>query len=278
MDCVICNKWIKHPKNWIRHCNTKGHIKKALLQNINNQKSTNSQPVVNQKTLKSQPESTESQPITNQKSTNNQPEKYGSCEWCNKNFKHKQSYYRHIKYRCKKKPQPTTTTIINNITNNDNRQVVNQVHINVYGKEDFKSIMNKKLLKELEDLEEFESSGIPLARKLIPIMYNTNPNNTVQIPNMNQPYCLTMGEDYIWKKEPVEPIINEIIRKLPGHTRKMFTKYYKETKHEYDSLKEWLKSKVGGNKILNKLKGSCGNPEDRKQIEKIIKATLWNNK
>jgi len=278
MDCVICNKWIKHPKNWIRHCNTKGHIKKALLQNINNQKSTNSQPVVNQKTLKSQPESTESQPITNQKSTNNQPEKYGSCEWCNKNFKHKQSYYRHIKYRCKKKPQPTTTTIINNITNNDNRQVVNQVHINVYGKEDFKSIMNEKLLKELEDLEEFESSGIPLARKLIPIMYNTNPNNTVQIPNMNQPYCLTMGENNNWKKEPVEPIINEIINSLPRNTRKMFTQYYKETKHEYDSLGEWLKSKVGGNKILNKLKESCGNPEDRKQIEKIIKATLWNNK
>jgi len=265
MNCDICNKLIKHPKNWIRHCNTKKHIRLAIQvsQGITE---------VSQKVSQSNPEVSQSNPEVSQKVSQSitnsitDTTKHFDCKYCDKTFNKKNNMYRHMKHYCKEKPQ--ATTIINNTTNN----IVHQhVHINIYGQEDFSKIMNKLTYDSVKDLD-----GIELARKLIPIMWNTAPNNTVQIPNMNQPYALTMGVNGIEKKS-LSPIIEEIINGLPYHIRKMFHNYYKQTKHEYENVVEWLKEKSVGNRIINDFKKMCKDEKIGKEIKKIIKATLYNN-
>ena len=271
MNCDICNKWIKYPKNWIRHCNTKGHIKKSI--HISQGTTEVPQKVPLSTTKRTQvpqkvPLSTTEVPQNLQ----NENIKSFCCKYCDKPFNHKNHMYRHMKHYCKEKQQGTT--IINNTTNNNNTNniVQNILNINVYGDEDFTKIMNSVTFELVKDLD-----GIELARKLIPIMYNTNPNNNIKITNMKQPYCLTLGEDREWIKKSVDPIIQEIINKLPLNVRRMFHQYFKQTRHEYETTTEWLKEKAKGNKLINDFKKMCKDDKIGKELKKVIKATLYNN-
>ena len=123
--CEVCDKVVKYRTNWNRHCQTKKHLEMEKMDKshpITNQQPTNNQPVTNQ-----QP--TNNQPVTNQQPTSNQPVEdnnvFGRCLYCNKGFKHNQSYYRHMKHRCKLRPRQETNQTVNNInttntTNNNN--------------------------------------------------------------------------------------------------------------------------------------------------------------
>jgi len=81
-NCTSCNFHTNHKPNFERHLKTKKHIE-----------STKSQPKVNQK-------STFSQPKVNLFNEQDLPQ--FQCHYCFKNFKFKQSMYKHIKYTCKK--------------------------------------------------------------------------------------------------------------------------------------------------------------------------------
>ncbi len=82
-NCLSCDYHTNFKGDYTRHLKTKKH-----------EKSTKSQPLVNQK-------STFSQPLVNilQKPSDKATFK---CKYCDKNFKFKQSMYKHIKYTCKK--------------------------------------------------------------------------------------------------------------------------------------------------------------------------------
>jgi len=278
MDCEYCKKSFKYQSKWIRHCETKKHIKKVCEAEADSQKLAKVSQV-------SQKVSQVSQKVSQKLAKVSQEEKqpglflgspiesfYGYCKYCDKGFKHKSSLSKHQNHRCSERPQQGTTIINNNYDQRKTQVIHQHVHINVYGKEDFSSIMDDKMYNILKELE-----GIPMAQKMITHMYNVAPNNTVQITNMNQPYCLTMGEDNTWEKHYLPPIIEEIRKQLPRNTRKMFTQYYKQTKHEYDNLNDWIKSKKEGNRIINELKEMCKDKTQKKAIENIIKATLYNN-
>ena len=83
--CLSCQYITNRKQNFQRHLESKKH-----------KESTKSQPLVNQK-------STFSQPLVNQKSTflNEMKSPQFQCKYCKKNFKFKQSMYKHIKYVCK---------------------------------------------------------------------------------------------------------------------------------------------------------------------------------
>ena len=81
-NCEPCGFHTNHKPNFERHLKTKKHIESTKSQQLVNQKSTFSQPKVNIS------EEQETSPF--------------QCKYCFKNFKFKQSMYKHIKYTCKK--------------------------------------------------------------------------------------------------------------------------------------------------------------------------------
>ena len=81
--CVRCNYCTNRKQNFQRHLESKKHIESTKSQHLVNIKSTFSQPKVN--ILSNIDKSHEYQ-----------------CHYCSKNFKFKQSMYKHIKYSCKK--------------------------------------------------------------------------------------------------------------------------------------------------------------------------------
>ena len=92
-NCLSCDYHTNLKGDYTRHLQTKKHKKSTKSQSLVNQKSTESQSLVNQK-------STKSQPLVNIfYADDNQPN--FRCKYCNKNFKFKQSMYKHMKYVCK---------------------------------------------------------------------------------------------------------------------------------------------------------------------------------
>ncbi len=261
MECIICNKWIKYKKNWIRHCSGQGHIKRAILQNDSDHKVIQSDPKSDPKSIKSDPKVIISDP----------KKKMYNCDYCSKTFTKKTNKYRHQRTACKVKKEQQATTIINNNTTNNtnnNTQVIhNHVHINVYGNEDFSKLMSPEFFEELKSL-----TGLRRQDKMITHMYTAAPNNTARIPNMNQPYCITMGEEGEIKQS-LKPVIENILEQLPENTEQMFINYIKALPN-YFAKKSAL---VIYNEILKELKESISNATKRKEIEKIIKAALYNN-
>jgi len=82
-NCLSCDYHTNFKGDYTRHLKTKKHEKSTKSQHLVNQKSTFSQPKVNLL-----------------EETNNTP--LFKCKYCDKNFKFKQSMYKHIKYTCKK--------------------------------------------------------------------------------------------------------------------------------------------------------------------------------
>ena len=92
--CNYCDYDAKVKSSYDKHLKTKKHENKKLEYLGVNQKSTKSQPRVNQK-------STKSQHFEDISQEDNFESKF-KCKYCEKNFKFKQSMYKHIKYTCKK--------------------------------------------------------------------------------------------------------------------------------------------------------------------------------
>jgi hypothetical protein len=215
--CEICDTTVKYGQNWSRHLKTKKHLKNLKNSKVN-QESTNSQPIVNQ-------ESTKSQPIVNQESTNSQPVEdinlYRRCIYCNKGYKHKQSYYLHIKHRCKLKPSQETTQIINNTTNNSNNsnnnidntlnQTVNnnnQITLNVYGQE---TIPNNFLTLEL--LEKLKLCNGDLSKTYLllndELYLKPKKNNNIKYTNIQSEYCQILSKNNDWILKRLLEVMNE---------------------------------------------------------------------
>ena len=69
MNCDICNKWIKYPKNWNRHINSKVHIRKTIIDAKMERPHGNGENV---------PECPQMSPIVPKKRIR----KYVNCEYC----------------------------------------------------------------------------------------------------------------------------------------------------------------------------------------------------
>lgn len=169
-----------------------------------------------------------------------------------------------LKEQLKELRKENTTTI-----NNTQNIVINN-NINNFGHEDFSAIMDTETFDEMKELK-----GLPLAKKMIKSMYNTAPNNTVQIPNMNQPFCMVKSNDK-WEKEYLPPIIREIKEKLPEHISNIFANYITKTNDGKDYFTKKT-NRIDANKIVKELTELCKNKNQEKEIENIIKATLYNN-
>ena len=287
MNCNICQKWISHQNNWIRHTKTKRHIKLSENNSQDNSQPKNNSQDNSQLKNNSQNNSQDNSQDNNQKF-------YGRCEWCNRTFKHQQSLSKHKRYRCKNVPirnkqnmednsceehhnekHEKTAQVINNTTNNttNNTQVIHQhIHINVYGKEDFSKILNERTFDALLDMKRR-----PRALKLITDMYGKAPNTSIHYPNMNQPYAMVKVDVNRWDKQYLPPLITEIIEKLPLTVSCMFVKYFNETKHEYVDEFDWLNDVKRGDKIVKDITAMIKDPKTKKDLECHLKATLYNN-
>jgi hypothetical protein len=271
--CNICNKSISNSKNWAKHLKTKGHIKRENISKIipNDSKiiPNDSKIILNDSKIIQKTYNT----------TQNDLHDYNplQCEYCKKSFSRTSNKNRHInqgfckvktliekekKRQEEKRQQPV---IINN------QQVINVQVVNVYGKEDYKNMLTYKEFEELMGLR-----GMKQVKKMLTIALGKQPNNTVAIPNMSQPYCLTMGENGP-TKEYLPPIIQEIIDRLPKTLRRIFHNYFEEERHEYHP-KVWLQDKTEAEIIVQDIIKKTKDKKYKKDIHNIIKTILYNNK
>ena len=160
--------------------------------------------------------------------------------------------------------QPTT---INNITNNNNTQVINQYIVQLrFGEEDFSRALTEEQFFALMD---DHKKGLKRTEAIASIMYNSAPNNATRITNMNQPFCITMGEDGEEKKSTTA-VIEEIINQLPRNARKMFISLLKR-----DEFSEEYYRNV--DEMVDDIKKQIKDQKHRKELVKMIKAILYNN-
>ena len=219
--CDVCDKVIKYGSYWKRHCQTKKHLRNLESQPKVNQQPTSNQPITNQ-----QP--TNNQPVTNQQPTSNQPVEdnnvFGRCLYCNKGFKHNQSYYRHMKHRCKLRPQQETTQTVNNTTNNNNTlnqnsnntlntsntsNILNQnINLNIYGQE---TIPDGFLTVEL--LEKLKLCNGDLTKTYLLLndeLYLKNKkNNNIKYTNLQSEYCQILSTNNDWILKRLLEVMNE---------------------------------------------------------------------
>jgi len=266
-ECIYCNKTFNYPSKWIRHCATKKHIKNVekATESENNMRTNENNFKANENNFKANENNMRTIENKNVAELPKTPIESFNCKYCDKTFKHRTSRDRHMRNACKEKLQQGTT--INNINNTTNNIIHNHVHINVYGNEDFSKLMSPEFFEELKEL-----TGLQRQDKMITHMYTAAPNNTARIPNMNQPYCITMGEEGEIKQS-LKPVIDNILDNLPENTEQMFITYIK-------SLPNYFQKKTAlgiYNEIMRELKESITNATKRKEIEKIVKAALYNN-
>ena len=219
MDCDICNKRIKYKKNWIRHINSKAHIKKSIQQA--------SAPEISgfgEKVLPSAPKCSQMLP-------NIKPEKKRyQCEFCLTSIGRSNNLNKHLKI-CKKKAESdakdaeiaelkkllsqqnggnTTNNTTNNINNNDNRVNNNTINLNVYGQEAI--IFTEDFLWELqhESLTDVERCKMIMEKVFI----ETEQNRTLMITNLRTNLGkIFLGTD--WKAANTQQMIEGRINRLP---------------------------------------------------------------
>ena len=207
--CDTCNTTIKYAQYWSKHCKTKKHLRN--LKNLGCLEGTTSnQPITNR-----QP--TSNQPITNRQPTSNQPVEnnniYGRCIYCNKGFKHNQSYYRHMKYRCKQRQQQTIQITNNTTTNSHNslQQTINnnqQITLNVYGEETIpRNFLTNDLLKKLEECNGDLSKIYLLLNK--ELYLKEEKNNNIKYTNIQSEYCQILSKNNNWILKRLLEVMNE---------------------------------------------------------------------
>ena len=162
--CNYCNYDAKVKGNYDKHLKTKKHqTRLSESQPLVNQKSTFSQPLVNQK-------STFSQPLVNLHDSDNQSKI--QCKYCKKDFKFKQSMYKHIKYVCKRNKDEDFKELAR-LLNEQNKQL---------GLKD--NDMEKQLVskdKEMEKQLVLKDRQMEMMQKQIDKL-----TNKLQIQNINQ--------------------------------------------------------------------------------------------
>ena len=258
MHCQYCKKEVKHQNNWARHLKTKRHLKN--VEKIDGVKVQ--QPIIIKQT--------EEITYTETSSYTSEPRRF-LCEYCERSYKHKSSLKNH---KCKGKPKlseddkdktikelrdminllindkkgDTTNNNTNNITNTINNIDNRSININMYGKEDFKGIMDDELSTKMIDL--VGCNQILLELYLKESYINKKENRTIEYNNFSRNICkVHKGEDE-WQVDDINSVIDKRIRMSKQILPKMLKGMddYEECKDAYgrviSSNKEFINNKT----------------------------------
>jgi len=202
--CEICDYITTIKANYNKHILTLKHKKKVLLFNQN---STEKQPKNNQN-------STEKQPKNNQNSTEKQPillktdynSDYYLCKYCDKPFKHVQSMYRHIKYRCEYNKDE------------DLKELVRLLNAQIKQNEKKIELQEKKMVSQEKQLEKQNKQIQKLMCKLEVNHIKNNhiiQNNHIQLLSYNDTDTTHLTEsDYIQCLKKVTYCVKHLIEKI----------------------------------------------------------------
>ena len=195
-NCSSCGFHTNHKPNFQRHLETKKHMK-----------STKSQSKVNL-------ESTFSQPLVNQKSTflhEKEPQQF-QCKYCAKNFKFKQSMYKHIKYVCKKNKDEDFQELARLMNAQAKQLTAKNTEMNTMQKE---MVQMQKQISKLTN--KLQIQNINNGK-----VHNGN-NNTVNIQLLNHSdtdYSHLTSNDYIHCIKNCNKCVKTLIEKVHFNTEK----------------------------------------------------------
>jgi hypothetical protein len=198
--CEFCNYETSFKANYKKHIQTPKHKKKYKY-------STEIQPKFNQNSTEIQPKfnrnSTEIQPKKYKKSTNIE---YFDCKYCGKPFKHMQSMYRHIKYRCEHNKDE------------DLKELVRLLNAQIQQNEKKIQLQEKKMVTQEKQLDKQNKQIKKLMCKL-EVNHVTNnhiiQNNHIQLLSYNETDTTHLTEnDYIQCLKKVTYCVKHLIEKI----------------------------------------------------------------
>ena len=124
--------------------------------------------------------------------------------------------------------------------------------------------------EQLYELIDDYRKGVKRTGKIMEIMYNAAPNNGTKITNMNQPYCITLGETGEQKKY-LKPVVQEILDELPANAKEMFMCLL-----DVENIKDTI-NLMYVNDVIKDIKQQIKDPVQRRGLEFKIKEVLYNN-
>ena len=199
------------------------------------------------------------------------------CQYCNKQFKHRQSKFNHEKKFCKVKKEKNiikhqeskihelekalvqaksvTNNTTNNITNNTNN-TLNQIVINNFGKENLDYITYKDIKKHLG----YGPYGA--IRRLIKMVHydKKHPeNHNIAITNKKSKYG-SIKKDNVWQLISIKDMLNNLIEtkfemiteayygdikdKVDGFKQKKYERFFEEFEYDEEKVRKYLDTKI----------------------------------
>ena len=198
--CFVCEYDAKQKSNYDKHMNTKRHQRLFA----------ESHPLVNQK-------STFSQPKVNQKSTKSQPslDSKFQCKYCNKDFKFKQSMYKHIKYTCKKNTDEDFQELARLLNEKDKQLAIKDKQMdNQLALRDKKMEMMQKQIDKLTSKLQIQNVNQGIVQ---------NGNNTINIQLLNHQdtdYSHLTPNDYMSCIKDCNKCVKSLIEKVHFNVNK----------------------------------------------------------
>jgi len=277
MNCDICNKWIKHPKNWNRHINSKTHIKKAIQQsekaNVSRVLETIGENVSRCKSDVSRAQET----------------KIYNCRYCEDPFTTRQSRYTHEKKRCIKKKLideneelkkllleakgSSGNTTNNNTTNNTTNNINNNTTNNII-------IMQNFGAEAVEFTDEFlhqlTNGDISLHQKRIMLEnYISSEQESRTLAKTNMRDRLMYAHDGQWNIVPQKLALEQRVKDLPTTYQRSIAH---TVKHWPDEEKQYGKATIQEhNGIAHEMRTHKYTQEEDKDLKTIIKCNAYNN-
>jgi len=217
-NCQICNFSTDKSTNYSRHLITKKHLRKVkekenLLSHIEIQALDPKIQVSDPKIQASDPKIQLLDPIFSEKEKMSKMLNEYICEYCDKKFKHRTNYYRHVKHRCKIKLKKH----INDLNNNDLiKKDISVQEIIEMKMEEQKLEMNNKMEEQkrifeekLLEITENKCNNTTINNgNIADNMINNNQNITIQILNEMKP------KDLLNKYYHNTPSLNELMEYL----------------------------------------------------------------
>ena len=302
--CKCCQYSTNLFANYKRHMNSKRHFKAENAKTNIRKKTSKSQPKVNQNSQKIDKKSTEifvfdenSQPKVSRESTESKPthqktniESLYYCDFCSKEFKHKQSKYRHMKHRCKNRDLMTEYEtdeydLMNKIMqklnekgiNMDIREIFddddslrgckNKVITNVHGNinNTVNNTMNFQILNydktDYEFLEDqdyikcIQQNNHCVKELIEKVHFNRNKpeNMNIYISSIKGKYVLVYKDD-VWQIRNRKKQIDDLYEINEMELEQWFDVYSEKYPHIIKSFERYLKNKEEDDTLIRNIK------------------------
>jgi len=199
------------------------------------------------------------------------------CEYCNTEFSHKSSYYRHKKDRCKVKKNniPSFMEELRKQLDIEEEKSNTTYNINNYGNEDMGHIRNdfSNLLRRMHSLEDF-SEFIKFGFQQIHCNPNRIENHNVAIKSKTDYFrkgMMNVYTNHSWQYKENKEVIKDSTKKFIDIIEDVVTQNYSDTKNIPRDIMRYLSHVMN---FIQQYDNIDPNVEENKSLEQVKKGVF----